>query len=243
MSSRDRQDRRPASADITGGALLLSGVTKVYAKGAPVAAIRGVSLRIDRGARVAIMGPSGSGKSTLLNMMGGLDVPTSGSISVGGVDLATLSEARRSLLRRTEVAYVFQAYHLLPTLTCDQNVAMPLYLQGLARAEIDARVARALADVGLRARARHLPDQLSGGERQRAAIARALVTHPAVLLADEPTGNLDSASGEQVLALLGDVTKARGATLVMVTHNESAARLCDRIVRLRDGRIDGAPDA
>jgi putative ABC transport system ATP-binding protein len=229
--------------DASSCALRLSNVTKVYQSSAPVVAIRDISFSVGRGARVAIMGPSGSGKSTLLNLIGGLDVPTHGSILIGGVDLATLTEARRSLMRRSQVAYVFQAYHLLPTLTCEQNVAMPLYLQGLARKDIQQRVSRALTDVGLSARAAHLPDQLSGGERQRAAIARALVIEPRVLLADEPTGNLDSAAGEQVLALLHAVTKARHATLVMVTHNESAARRCDRIVRLRDGRIEGDQDA
>jgi putative ABC transport system ATP-binding protein len=221
----------------------MSNVTKVYHGGAPVVAVRDISFSVGRGSRVAIMGPSGSGKSTLLNLMGGLDVPTHGSILIGGVDLVTLTEARRSLMRRSHVAYVFQAYHLLPTLTCEQNVAMPLYLQGLARKDIQPRVWRALTDVGLSARAAHLPDQLSGGERQRAAIARALVIEPRVLLADEPTGNLDSAAGEQVLALLHAVTQARQATLVMVTHNESAARRCDRIVWLRDGRIDGDREA
>ena len=232
-----------APVDASECTLLLANVTKVYLKGAPVAAITDVSLRVNQGARIAIMGPSGSGKSTLLNLIGGLDIPTAGSIRIGGVDLATLSEARRSLLRRSHVAYIFQAYHLLSTLTCRQNVAMPLHLQGLGRGDIDARVSRALADVGLSERSGHLPDQLSGGERQRAAIARALVTHPSVLLADEPTGNLDSASGEQILGLLRQISAAHQATLVMVTHNEAAARICDRVVWLRDGRIERHGDA
>ena len=244
MPSSDREiQSHQQPGDASRCALLLSNVTKVYQRGTSVAAITDVSLHVRQGARVAITGPSGSGKSTLLNLIGGLDVPTSGSIRIGGVDLATLSESRRSLLRRSHVAYVFQAYHLLPTLTCEQNVAMPLHLQGLRRGDIHARVSRALADVGLSQRSGHLPDQLSGGERQRTAIARALVTHPRVLLADEPTGNLDSTSGEQILALLRDITEARQATLLMVTHNESAAKLCHRLVRLRDGRIEGQADA
>ena len=235
-----RSDQVDGSASPDHGecALLLANVTKVYGGGRPVEAVVDVSLRVLPGERVAIMGPSGSGKSTLLNLMGGLDVPTRGSIRVGAVDLATLSETARSILRRSALAYVFQAYHLLPTLTCAQNVALPLHLQGIRGPELGARVSRTLNDVGLAGRAEHLPDQLSGGERQRTAIARALVTDPHILLADEPTGNLDSATGDQVLALLRDVTVARGATLVMVTHSDVAAAMCDRRVRLRDGRID-----
>jgi putative ABC transport system ATP-binding protein len=222
-------------------ALVLSNVTKVYHRRAPVTAVRDVSLRIDPRERLAIMGPSGSGKSTLLNLMGGLDVPTSGSVMLDGVDLASLTERQRSLMRRTEVAYVFQAYHLLPTLTCEQNVAMPLHLQGRPQIEIDTRVARALTDVDLAARAGHLPDELSGGERQRVAIARAMVTEPKILLADEPTGNLDTESAAHVLTLLCTVTRARESTLVIVTHNAALAELCDRTITLRDGAIDSRP--
>lgn len=223
--------------------VVLSRVSKVFAKSPVVTALRDVSLTIDAGVRFAIMGPSGSGKSTLLHLMGGLDVPTSGTIKVGDVDLASLDERGRSILRRTEVAYVFQSFHLLPTLTCEQNVAMPLRLQGIRGPDVTARVADALADVGLRERARHLPDELSGGERQRAALARAMVTRPRLLLADEPTGNLDSAGGDRVLTLLDELTRAHGTTLVLVTHNEAAARRCDRVVHLRDGQIDGAESA
>jgi putative ABC transport system ATP-binding protein len=239
----DRLRPHPTPVDGNRCTLLVANVTKVYLRGTPVAAITDVSLRVSQGERVAIMGPSGSGKSTLLNLIGGLDVPTAGSIRIGGVDLATMGESRRSLLRRSQVAYVFQAYHLLPTLTCEQNVGMPLYLQGVRHGDIRMRVSRVLADVGLGDRSGHLPDQLSGGERQRAAIARALVTDPSVLLADEPTGNLDSVSGEHILALLRHITEARQTTLVMVTHNDSAARICDRVVRLRDGRIEERRDA
>jgi putative ABC transport system ATP-binding protein len=229
---------RPAPFTAVTPALLLSKVTKIYSRGVPVTALRDLSFSVARGTRVAVMGPSGSGKSTLLNLTGGLDVPTSGTIAVGGVDLAALNETCRSVLRRSHVGYIFQAYHLLPTLTCAENVAMPLYLQGRGRSEVAARVARALADVGLTPRAAHLPDELSGGERQRAAIARALVIDPHVLLADEPTGNLDCATGDRVLTLLSDLTRARGATLVLVTHNLAAAERCDRLIRLRDGCLD-----
>ena len=226
---------------VTPPVIALSHVSKIYPKSPDSPALRDVSLVLDPGVRLAIMGPSGSGKSTLLHLMGGLDVPTSGTIRVGDIDLATLDERGRSLLRRTEVAYVFQSYHLLPTLTCEQNVAMPLRLQGLGHHEVGSRVARALAAVGLDHRARHLPDELSGGERQRTALARAIVTEPRLLLADEPTGNLDSAGGEQVLTLLDELTRERGTTLVLVTHNERAAMRCDRVVHLRDGRIAPTP--
>ena len=211
-------------------------MAKRYAAG--VVAVDDVSLRVAHGSRVAITGPSGSGKSTLLNLIGGLEVATAGSVVVDGTDLGTLDESGRSRWRRAHVAFVFQAYHLLPTLTCADNVALALHVLGLPRQEIEARVSQTLADVGLTPRATHLPDELSGGERQRAAIARALATDPPLLLADEPTGNLDSAAGEQVLALLLDATRRRGAALVLVTHDHAAARRCERVVTLRDGRIE-----
>lgn len=222
------------------GSLVLSGVSKIYEGKGRVAALRSVDLTICEAEMVAIMGPSGSGKSTLLNLMGGLDVPTSGAVVVGGVDLAQLSEEQRSLFRRTGVAYVFQAYHLMATLTCAQNTALPLHLQGVPRREIDQRVARALDEVGLTARAHHLPEELSGGECQRMAIARALVTSPRILLADEPTGNLDSRTGQQVLTLLLDLQRKQQATLVLVTHDPRIAASCDRTVWIRDGQIEEA---
>lgn len=213
-------------------------VTKAYEGKARVVALDGVSLSIPKGQMAAVMGPSGSGKSTLLHLMGGLDVPTAGAIRVGGRDLAREDEEARSLFRRTHVSYIFQAYHLMPTLTAAQNVALPLHLAGRSRAEIGERVARVLGEVGLEARAEHLPDELSGGERQRVAIARALVTDAPLLLADEPTGNLDSARGEEILALLRRIHDARGTTLVMVTHDPKAASVCERLIRLRDGRVE-----
>jgi putative ABC transport system ATP-binding protein len=217
--------------------LQLKDVRKVYDGKARVVALDGVSLDIAAGEMVAVMGPSGSGKSTLLNLMGGLDVPTSGALLVAGEDLATKGEEVRSLFRRTHVSYVFQAYHLMPTLTAAQNVELPLHLAGRPAAEARKRAATALFEVGLAARTTHLPDELSGGERQRVAIARALVTGAPLLLADEPTGNLDTARGEEILALLRSIHAGKGTTIVMVTHDPHAAAACERVVRFRDGRV------
>jgi putative ABC transport system ATP-binding protein len=222
--------------------LRLLNVTKTFDGKARVSALSGIDLEIKDGEMAAIMGPSGSGKSTLLNLMGGLDTPTSGSILVAGTDLAKESEESRSLFRRTHVSYIFQAYHLMPTLTAAQNVALPLHLSGRPRKEIDGRVAKTLADVGLEGRASHLPDELSGGERQRVAIARALVTNAPLLLADEPTGNLDSARSEEILSLLKAIHESRGTTIAMVTHDQKAASFCQRVIRIRDGRVESDPD-
>ncbi len=219
--------------------LELVDVRRVYDGKARVVALDGITLSVADREMVAVMGPSGSGKSTLLNLMGGLDVPTAGSVSLGGTDLARLDEEGRSRFRRSHVSYVFQAYHLMPTLTAAQNVALPLHLAGTSRKDVDARVARALGDVGLAARSGHLPDALSGGERQRVAIARALVTGAPLLLADEPTGNLDTARGEEILTLLRTIHGARGTTIVMVTHDPHAAAACTRLLRIRDGRLEG----
>jgi len=222
--------------------LQLRDVVKSYEAKSTVTALSGITLSIAPGEMVAIMGPSGSGKSTLLNLMGGLDVPTSGEVLVAGTDLARQSEKGRSLFRRSHVSYIFQAYHLMPTLRVRQNVALPLRLAGLSAREAEARVERVLAEVGLENRGDHLPDELSGGERQRVAIARALVTDAPLLLADEPTGNLDSARSREILALLRSIHSQRGTTIVMVTHDHDAASACDRLIRLRDGRVedDGA---
>jgi putative ABC transport system ATP-binding protein len=222
--------------------LQLRDVVKSYELKSTVTALSGITLSIASGEMVAIMGPSGSGKSTLLNLMGGLDVPTSGEVLVAGTDLAKQNEKGRSLFRRSHVSYIFQAYHLMPTLRVRQNVALPLRLAGIPAREAEARVERVLAEVGLEQRGDHLPDELSGGERQRVAIARALVTDAPLLLADEPTGNLDSARGKEILALLRAIHSQRGTTIVMVTHDHDAASACDRLIRLRDGRVedDGA---
>ena len=217
--------------------LQLEDVRKVYDGKARVVALDGVTLGIGPGEMVAVMGPSGSGKSTLLNLMGGLDVPTSGALLVAGEDLATKGEEARSLFRRTHVSYVFQAYHLMPTLSAAQNVELPLHLAGRPASEARERARRALDEVGLAARTTHLPDELSGGERQRVAIARALVTGAPLLLADEPTGNLDTARGEEILGLLKAIHSGKGTTIVMVTHDPHAAAACERVVRFRDGRV------
>lgn len=219
--------------------LELRDVTKVFEGKSRVSALAGVSLTVPKGEMAAIMGPSGSGKSTLLHLMGGLDVPTSGSVIVAGTDLAKVSEEGRSLFRRTHVSYIFQAYHLMPTLSASQNVALPLHLAGVSRREIDERVARTLDVVGLASRVTHLPDELSGGERQRVAIARALVTGAPLLLADEPTGNLDSVRGDEILSLLRRIHEHDGTTIVMVTHDPKAASSCQRVIRIRDGRVEG----
>ena len=219
--------------------LNLREVTKSYDGKSEVTALAGINLAIGAGEMVAIMGPSGSGKSTLLNLMGGLDVPTSGQVMVAGKDLAVESEKERSLFRRSKVSYIFQAYHLMPTLKVSQNVALPLHLAGVPAREAAEKVAQVLRQVGLEARGTHLPDELSGGERQRAAIARALVTGAPLLLADEPTGNLDSARGEEILSLLRSIHREQGTTIVMVTHDHHAASVCDRLIKLRDGKVEG----
>jgi putative ABC transport system ATP-binding protein len=217
----------------------LRDVTKTFAGKACVTALSGITLTIRDGELVAVMGPSGSGKSTLLNLMGGLDVPTTGSVIVAGKDLAKESERNRSLFRRSTVSYIFQAYHLMPTLTASRNVALPLHLAGVFRREAEEMAAAALRSVGLAERAGHLPDELSGGERQRVAIARALVTGAPLLLADEPTGNLDSARGKEILDLLVSIHREGDVTIVMVTHDPDAASICERRIELRDGRVEG----
>jgi len=219
--------------------LKLHEVIKTFDGKSRVTALAGISLTIGSGEMVAIMGPSGSGKSTLLNLMGGLDIPSSGQVVVAGKDLAAESEKGRSLFRRSKVSYIFQAYHLMPTLRVSQNVALPLHLAGVPAGEIHRKVAQVLKEVGLEARVNHLPDELSGGERQRVAIARALVTDAPLLLADEPTGNLDTARGEEILNLLRAIHRERGTTVVMVTHDHHAASACERLIRLRDGRVEG----
>ena len=194
-----------------------------------------VSLEVPAGQFLAIAGPSGSGKSTLLGLIAGLDQPTAGRIEVAGVDITGLDEDALARFRRDHVGYVFQSFHLLPTLTAQENVAVPLELTGEAGA--GARAAALLAEVGLAERAHHYPVQLSGGEQQRVAVARAMARRPALLLADEPTGNLDSATGKQIIELLVGLNRRLGSTLVLVTHDTALAAHADRVVTLRDGRI------
>jgi putative ABC transport system ATP-binding protein len=219
----------------------LRAVTKRHGRGAAaVVALDGVSARFERASFTAIMGPSGSGKSTLLQCAAGLDQPDSGAISVDGVVLGGLSEAARAKLRREAIGFVFQAFNLLPALTAEQNVALPLRLAGrrVPRTEVRA----ALASVGLADRAKHRPSELSGGQQQRVAIARALLSRPATLFADEPTGALDTRSAREALALLRGLRDRDGQTIVMVTHDAVAAAHADRVLFLADGRIAGALD-
>ncbi len=204
--------------------------------GRPLHALRQIDERIDAGEHVAIMGPSGSGKSTLLNILGCLDRPTRGRYEFEGRDVSALSENQLAEIRRNRIGFVFQAFHLVPRMTALGNVELPMLFAGVPRSERLRRAAEALASVGMAERAGHRPDQLSGGERQRVAIARAICMGPAVLLADEPTGNLDSRSGRRVLELL-DALNERGITLLVVSHDPGVARRADRVITLVDGRI------
>ena len=213
----------------------LEEVTKQFEN--MVSALRGVDLKVGAGERVAIMGPSGSGKSTLLNLVCGLDEPTSGVVKVDGVSLSLLDDDSRTRLRREKIGMVFQTFNLLSMLTALENASLPLRLQGVGKRDAEKRAKEMLERVGLSTRLAHTPDELSGGERQRIAIARALVFEPPLLLADEPTGNLDSATGEEIFVLLDELNSELGATILMVTHNETATAHCDRILTLRDGCI------
>ncbi len=215
------------------------GLRKRYQMGeVTVDALKGVDLTIRQGEFVAIMGPSGSGKSTLLHLMGGLDTPSDGQITLAGRRLAHLSDDEMTIIRRRQVGFVFQFFNLLPTLSAAENVALPLLIDGKRIADYQARIDGLLELVGLADRKDHRPDQLSGGEQQRVAIARALVTEPDVVLADEPTGNLDTTSGEEILRLLRRACDQKGQTIVVVTHDPQAAEHADRLVHLRDGLID-----
>jgi putative ABC transport system ATP-binding protein len=219
-------------------------VSRVFSMPAgPVTAVRNVTLQIRGGDHVAVRGPSGCGKSTLLHMLGCVETQTSGTLFFDGQDVSRLSDSRRSLLRLRQIGFVFQRFFLLPMLTARENVELPMSEAGITKEARQQRVRELLEYVGLAARADHRPSQLSGGEMQRVAIARALVIEPKLILADEPTGNLDSATGEQILDLICRANRERGATVVMVTHDAKAAAHGTRLVTMRDGRIvgDGAP--
>jgi len=216
------------------------GITKVYRmEGVEVRALDGVDMAVARGDSLAIMGPSGSGKSTLLGLLGGLDRPTSGSLAFEGRDVARLSDDELARLRNQVVGFVFQNFQLLPRTTALGNVGLPLVYRGLGRAERRRRATEALEAVGLAQRLLHRPSELSGGEQQRVAIARALAAEPAMLLADEPTGNLDSRSGDEVLELLTRLRAERGVALVVVTHDPGVAARFDHTLLVRDGRLEG----
>lgn len=214
-------------------------VSKSYGSGdAAVAALRGVSTTINAGEFVAIMGPSGSGKSTLLTILGGVEIPTAGQVLMEDADIAQLSDDERTKLRRRRIGFIFQSFNLLPNLSAAENVALPLELDGKSRSESLKIAVDALAMVEMGHREKHLPAQLSGGEQQRVAIARALAINPAILLADEPTGNLDSRQSDRVTRLLIDLVTQRNHTIVMVTHDSSVAAVAGRIIKIRDGAIE-----
>ncbi|MBT8422498.1 MAG: lipoprotein-releasing ABC transporter ATP-binding protein LolD [Gammaproteobacteria bacterium] len=199
--------------------------------------LRGVNLRIAPGERLAIVGESGAGKTTLLQLLGGLDLPTSGQVHVQGRDIATLSDTARGQMRNRELGFIYQFHHLLPEFSALENVAMPLLMRSDSLADVRAAATQLLERVGLGQRLHHRPGELSGGERQRAAVARALITRPALVLADEPTGNLDHANGERVFELMLELNQEFGSSLVVVTHDSALAARMDRTVRLAEGRI------
>jgi len=215
----------------------LTDVVKQYDGKRRVTALDHVSLRVDKGELVSIVGPSGSGKSTLLNLIGCLDRPTAGAIAIDGQTLGDIDDQALTLVRREKIGFVFQFFNLLATLTATENVALPLHLRGWSRQKARERAGELLALVGLGKRVDHLPEELSGGERQRVAIARALSSHPPILLGDEPTGNLDTKTGEEILALLQGLHTSLGATVVIVTHDLHVAAACPRTIAVRDGRI------
>ncbi|MBT0962075.1 ABC transporter ATP-binding protein [Denitromonas iodatirespirans] len=215
----------------------LDKIQRIFQLGdSEVHALQDVSLRIEAGEYVSVMGPSGSGKSTLLNLLGLLDRPNDGTYRLEGRDVTTLGPDDQARVRRERIGFVFQSFHLVPRLTAEENIALPLLLAGIAPAERKTRVAQALSDFGLGTRGDHRPDQLSGGQRQRVAIARATIMQPAMLLADEPTGNLDRATGEDVTALL-ETLNGRGVTLIVVTHDPHMGERAHRRIRMEDGRI------
>lgn len=217
----------------------LRGLTKTYGSGdAAFQALRGVDLTIRAGEFVAVMGPSGSGKSTLMNILGCLDTATSGSYEYEGIEVGRLNNDQRALLRRFALGFVFQGFNLLARTSALENVELPLLYRGLSRSDREKQATAALASVGLPTKLRNTPAELSGGQQQRVAIARAIVTHPSTLFADEPTGNLDTATTHEVMELLVDLNRSRGITILMVTHEDVVAAYAQRIVRVKDGLIE-----
>ena len=217
--------------------ILLEHVSKHFEGRRRVTALSDINLEIPKGELVSIVGPSGSGKSTLLNLIGGLDKPTAGAITLDGQRLDGLTDDGLTAVRRDKLGFIFQFFNLLPSLTCLENVALPLHLRGWPRRKIHDRARELLDLVKLSARLDHVPDELSGGERQRVAIARALSIYPPILLADEPTGNLDTQTGAEILRLIADLHQTLGATILIVTHDMSVAETCQRTITIRDGQI------
>ncbi|MFY9487877.1 MAG: ABC transporter ATP-binding protein [Solirubrobacterales bacterium] len=224
----------------TGPAVEVRGLTKTYDSGSTsVEALKGIDLTIERGEFIAVMGPSGSGKSTLMHILGALETSSSGSVKIGGADITGLGDKRLTLLRRDSIGFIFQFFNLLPTLTAEENVMLPSLIAGESAGKLKARADQLLGLVGLTQRGSHLPSQLSGGEQQRVSVARSLMREPELLLADEPTGNLDSTNGAAVLDMLRDVQSKAGHTIMMVTHDAAAASRASRVIFLRDGVISG----
>jgi len=217
--------------------ILLRGVSKTFEGKRKVTALEGIDLTVAKGEMASIVGPSGSGKSTMLNLIGGLDRPTRGEVELDGQPLSKLTDDELTRVRRDKIGFIFQFFNLLPTLSCLENVSLPLHLRGWARKKVEERARELLDLVRLSARVDHLPDELSGGERQRVAIARALSVYPPILLADEPTGNLDTHTGAEILSLIHDLHDRLGATVLIVTHDKTVAESCPRTIQLRDGRV------
>ena len=217
--------------------ILLRGVSKTFEGKRKVTALDGIDLSIAKGEMASLVGPSGSGKSTMLNLIGGLDRPSQGEVELDGQPLSKLSDDDLTRVRRDKIGFIFQFFNLLPTLSCLENVALPLHLRGWPRKRVEERARELLDTVKLGARVDHLPDELSGGERQRVAIARALSVYPPILLADEPTGNLDTHTGAEILKLIHDLHDRLGATVLVVTHDKTVADSCPRTIQLRDGRV------
>jgi len=217
--------------------ILLRGVSKTFEGKRKVTALEGIDLSIAKGEMASLVGPSGSGKSTMLNLIGGLDRPSQGEVELDGQPLSKLSDDELTRVRRDKIGFIFQFFNLLPTLSCLENVSLPLHLRGWPRKKVEERARELLDTVKLGARVDHLPDELSGGERQRVAIARALSVYPPILLADEPTGNLDTHTGAEILKLIHDLHDRLGATVLVVTHDKTVADSCPRTIQLRDGQV------
>ncbi len=226
---------------MTDDILILEDLHKIYGEGTPnsVHALRGINLKIKRGEMVAIMGPSGCGKTTMLNICGGLDIPTSGSVKINGVDISTYNDTQMTNFRRDNIGYVFQLFNLFDYMNAQENVMIPLLAQGMSYSEATRRATMILREVGLGDRLYQAPSELSGGQQQRVAVSRALVTHPVLIMGDEPTGDLDSITSEDIMDMFRRINTDNNQTLILVTHSKWIGDQCDRIIYLRDGRVVG----